>query len=220
MPEPFDPAAIVEVLNRHGVRYVVIGGYAANVHGAVRPTLDIDVTPQQTHENLERLVAAITELEAKYRTEHVEGGLTFSITAEDLANGTRLMLNLETKHGELDISMVPQGTDGYDDLIRGARRHTLRDGVSAEVASLADVIRSKETADRPKDRAALPELRRLVVGLDDGPTAEELAAASRAQNVQVRPGSEATRTLAQDAGEDVRSRVQRYLRERDSGHER
>ncbi len=36
MADHFDPAAIVEVLNRHGVRYVVIGGYAANVHG--RPT--------------------------------------------------------------------------------------------------------------------------------------------------------------------------------------
>ncbi|SDC39407.1 hypothetical protein [Nocardioides lianchengensis] len=69
----FDPAAIVEVLNEHGVRYVVIGGYAATVHGAARPTLDIDVTPEQSAGNLDRLAAAMRELGAKIRTDAVDG---------------------------------------------------------------------------------------------------------------------------------------------------
>ena len=49
MSEPaFDPKAIVEILDRHRVDYVLVGGYAANMHGAVRPTKDIDVTPSTT----------------------------------------------------------------------------------------------------------------------------------------------------------------------------
>ena len=216
MPPEFDPAAIVDVLNRHDVRYVVIGGYAANVHGAKRPTLDIDVTPQQTRDNLERLVAAMVELEAKTRGRVGEEPLPFAVTADDLMPGNRAMLNLATKYGELDVSMVPQGTEGYDDLIRGAETRTLRTGISAKVASLTDVIRSKATANRPKDQAALPELRalsRLVVEVDQGPTDEEVAGARRAPSAQTRPATEAPETAAEDA----RARAARYLRERNKG---
>ncbi len=49
---------MLAVLDRHHVEYVVVGGFAANVHGAVRPTKDIDVAPATTTENLARLAAA------------------------------------------------------------------------------------------------------------------------------------------------------------------
>ena len=39
----FDPAAIIQALGRHGVRYVVIGGVASVLHGAPTVTTDIDV---------------------------------------------------------------------------------------------------------------------------------------------------------------------------------
>ena len=45
MPE-LDPATIVRVLNKHGVRYVVIGGITAEIHDLPVPTtFDLDVTP-------------------------------------------------------------------------------------------------------------------------------------------------------------------------------
>lgn len=40
----FDPAALLEVLHRHGVRYVLIGGLAAALHGSAAPTFDVDIT--------------------------------------------------------------------------------------------------------------------------------------------------------------------------------
>lgn len=201
----FDPAAIVEVLNEHGVRYVVIGGYAATVHGAARPTLDIDVTPEQSAGNLDRLAAAMRELGAKIRTDAVDGGLPFAVTGEDLA--TRSMLNVVTTYGELDVSMVPNGTTGYDDLIRDAEPRTLRAGVVVDVASLADVIRSKEAAGRPKDLVALPELYRLLqAGTSPTPT-DEIAAPSQAPT--------ADRQAAETPGKTPQERAARYLRERD-----
>lgn len=50
---------------------------------------------------------------------------------------------------------------GYADLARGAVEMQIED-VHVRVASLEDVIRSKEAADRPRDREQLPTLRRLL----------------------------------------------------------
>jgi len=69
--------------------------------------------------------------------------------------------NLTTRYGDLDITVTPSGTFGYDDLRREAIDIEIR-GVHVKLASLADVVRSKEAAGRDKDRRALPVLRELV----------------------------------------------------------
>jgi hypothetical protein len=55
-------AAIVAVLHEHGVNFVVIGGFAIQLHqvGGLARTSDIDVTPERSRANLERLAAALT----------------------------------------------------------------------------------------------------------------------------------------------------------------
>jgi hypothetical protein len=55
----FDPERIVETLNRHRVDYVLIGGYAARLYGARRPTYDIDIAPSTAPDNLHRLSEAL-----------------------------------------------------------------------------------------------------------------------------------------------------------------
>jgi hypothetical protein len=69
--------------------------------------------------------------------------------------------NLATTFGGLDISFEPAGTSGYADL---ADRATIVDigGVEVTVAALEDIVRSKQAADREKDRLVLPALRRLL----------------------------------------------------------
>lgn len=150
---------LLEVLERHGVEYVVVGGYAAQLHGSSRRTRDVDVVPATDGENLGRLVGALGELGARIRTEAAPDGLPFNTSAEALA-GVR-MLNLVTRFGELDLTFTPSGTEGFPDLERGAR--PVRIGaVEVQVASLADVIRSKTAAARSKDFEALPELHQLA----------------------------------------------------------
>jgi len=58
MPE-LDAAAIVRALNQHGVRYVIIGGIAARIHGLAVPAT-IDIVAARDHENLERASAHST----------------------------------------------------------------------------------------------------------------------------------------------------------------
>ncbi|MGZ8603039.1 MAG: hypothetical protein ACXWXN_11050, partial [Actinomycetota bacterium] len=69
--------------------------------------------------------------------------------------------NLVTDHGRLDITFEPSGTTGYRDIERDAVRLVIL-GTEVDVASLADVIRSKEAAGREKDRLVLPVLRRIL----------------------------------------------------------
>lgn len=71
------------------------------------------------------------------------------------------MWNLVTDHGRLDVTFEPSGTRGYDDLARDPVHLTIL-GVEVDVASLADVIRSKEAAGRERDRLVAPVLRRIA----------------------------------------------------------
>lgn len=155
----FQPRLVIETLNRHGVRYVLIGGVAATLHGSPLRTGDTDVCPDARIDNLEKLAAALRDLKARIRTEGVDGGLPFACDAAFLSRVA--LLNLETDAGDLDLSFVPAGTRGYDDLVDGVARFDL-DGVVAPAAALLDIIRSKAAANRPKDRASLPVLEELA----------------------------------------------------------
>jgi hypothetical protein len=165
MAEEFQPEKILDALERHGVEFVVIGGLAAALQGSPFVTTDIDVAPRRARKNLERLSTALKELEARIRTEAVPEGLPFDHDANSL--GALSLLNLTTRFGDLDISTEPLGTAGYEDLVRDAKPFEVG-GVRVLVASLADVIRSKEAAGREKDRLVLPTLRRLLEEGSDG----------------------------------------------------
>ena len=156
--DEFAPEDIVRELASHGVAFVLIGGFAAWMQGSPIPTEDVDIVPATGRDNYARLSAALTELDAHVRAEGVEP-LPFAHDADSLAAAQ--IWNLTTKYGDLDITAVPAGTRGYDDLRRDAIDVQIR-GVHVRLASLADIVRSKEAAGRDKDRRALPVLRELV----------------------------------------------------------
>ncbi len=155
----FDPESILRELDRHGVRYVLIGGLAATLHGADHRTNDVDITPERGDDNLARLAAVLVVVDARVRTEGVVGGLPFDRSATMLKGVSTL--NLDTRYGDMDITFEPAGTTGYEDL-RGSALEVTVSGSRITLAALADVIRSKTAANRPKDREALPRLRALL----------------------------------------------------------
>jgi hypothetical protein len=155
-----DPLEILRVLERHQVRYVLIGAAAARIAGAPVVTEDIDVTPARDRSNLERLAAALRELGARLRSATDSEGVRFPVEPEMLESGN--LWTLTTQAGDLDICFVPSGTRGYDDLRREASLELIGEGLTVAVASLRDVIRSKEAAGRPKDLGQLPLLRQTL----------------------------------------------------------
>lgn len=154
-----DLPSLFEVLDRHKVAYILIGGLAAVYHGSPFPTEDADITPQTDRVNLTRLAAALAELNARVRTQSEPEGLPFACDADTLA--AVQTWNLTTDAGDLDVTFEPAGTRGYADLRRDAAPVQLY-GVTVRVASLSDVIRSKQAANRPKDQRVLPTLREIL----------------------------------------------------------
>ena len=170
MSEPLDPEKLFNALARHGVEYVLIGGLAANLHGSPLVTNDADITPKRTRANLDRLAAALRELGARIRTTAEPDGQPFACDAEFLER--MKMLNLQTSAGEFDISFEPGAFEGgYEALVSHAVELEVF-GVLVKVASLHDIIRSKEATNRLKDQAALPHLYALE---------DEIAAMEREQ---------------------------------------
>jgi len=155
----FKPQEILRVLDEHRVHYVLIGGLAAVLHGAAHVTTDVDVVPEEARANLERLSGALRDLDARIRATGEPNGIPFDHSAESLARVS--VWNLQTSLGDLDITFQPSGTRGYEDLRRDVVTMEIR-GIEVPVASLADVVRSKEAAGRARDRAALPALRELL----------------------------------------------------------
>ena len=159
MAEPaLDASNLLATLERCGVRFIVIGGLAAVLHGAPYQTVDCDITPEESVDNLASLSAALDELHARIWIGE-NGALEFRHDARSLKDAR--VWNLVTEYGLLDISFEPAGTGGYADLIKRAVVVEV-DSTSFAVASLEDVIRSKQAAGRDKDARVLPLLRRML----------------------------------------------------------
>jgi hypothetical protein len=155
----FDPVRICAILNEEAVDYVVVGGFAAIVHGSSLPTRDIDLVPSRTPTNLERLARALKRMNAMIRTDG--DPVPAPLDGPFLANMPR-MLNLVTEFGEMDLTFAPSGgLGGFEEWDVDAMIVEIADGLSVRVASLDDIIRSKAAANRPKDQRALPYLESL-----------------------------------------------------------
>jgi hypothetical protein len=154
----FDPKAILRVLAKHDVDYIVIGGFAATVHASPFLTFDVDICPADDDANLRRLQAGLEELDARLRLADEPEPLGINFSPRVLRSAP--FFNLMTKHGPLDIIHRPGGTDGYEDLARDAQRVELS-GVTVIVASRADILRSKESIRRDKDKPTIDLFREL-----------------------------------------------------------
>ena len=141
----FDPRALLGVLDRHRVAFVVIGGLARVIEGTDEVTRGVDITPSTKPENLRRLSEALDELGV-------------GETELDAEEPTAVM----TPHGELHVVPVPAGTRGYDDLRRAAVREPLGQGLRPAVASKGDLARMLSALGREEDFEKLHQLRRLI----------------------------------------------------------
>jgi len=151
-PRFFDPERILAALDAHDVRYVLVGGIAATLHGSPAVTYDVDVAAEQTADNLARLAAALTELGAVRYTDREAplGEPAASRFVEDVEQ-------FASPVGYIDVLRWIPAAGGYDQLA-GRAEPVEVGGVRVLVAALDDIIASKEAAARPKDLAQLPVL--------------------------------------------------------------
>jgi hypothetical protein len=153
--ERFDPRALLDVLERGRVAFVVIGGLARVIQGTDEITTDLDFCPQLTTTNLTRLVRALDEIDAT--------GIPASLrdTEPHLAE----IAQVDTRLGHVSIVPKPVGTRGFDDLRRGATREALGGGMRVAIAKAGDLTRTLDGLDRPGDAGRRDALR-VIADLD------------------------------------------------------
>lgn len=147
---------ILKVLARHEVEFVLVGGVAAIIEGAPVSTFDLDVVVSKTAENLRRLLPALQEIDARYldpADRHIVPD------ADKLA--TFKIHRLVTTLGALDVMETIGAGLSYADLLSDTRVVEVA-GANIRTLGLETIIRSKEQANREKDRATLHVLRRTL----------------------------------------------------------
>lgn len=161
MGDPNGPArdglALIAALDRHSVKYVLVGGLAAVVYGATRLTTEMDVVPQWTSNNHARLAAALRELHAGLRVDGSEEPIAYPLDEKTFAAFE--ISTWRTDLGDIDVIIgIPTATKGqlraYVDLVMNSETYRIGE-TEVLVGSLDEIIESKAALGRPSDLVAL-----------------------------------------------------------------
>jgi predicted nucleotidyltransferase len=151
---------ILRILHTHGAEFIVVGGMAAVIGGAPIVTRDVDVLRSRSSANIDRLLAALSELDAVFRDDERR----LRPNASHLAGPGHLLL--QTLHGPLDILGTIEDDTTYEDVLRESYRVELG-GFEVRTLSLERLLVVKRKLGRPKDvlmalqiEATLDELRK------------------------------------------------------------
>jgi hypothetical protein len=146
----------LQLLVRHEVEFIVVGGVAAVLGGAPILTLDLDIVYRRSPENVRRLATALREVNAIYNDP------VGRRIIPDVSKLESVRLNLLiTDLGKLDVLYSISNGLTYDDLFERSSDYDF-EGMCLRVLDLEAVIEAKAIADREKDRAVLPILRRTL----------------------------------------------------------
>ncbi|MEX2193890.1 MAG: hypothetical protein WD844_01270 [Thermoleophilaceae bacterium] len=149
-----DLRALLQALHDHEVRFVVIGGVAVGAHGYVRSTADLDIVPDPSSENADRLARTLAGLEASLP---MDGGRPF-VAAGDVSSLTRRRnMTLDTRAGALDVVQRAAGVPSFEQLDSDAVDSDLL-GVPVRVCSLEHLRQMKQARASAQDRADLENL--------------------------------------------------------------
>jgi len=131
-------ADFIECLNKNEVRFVLVGGYAAVIHGNTRTTGDMDFFVDRTEENAKLLVKAIADFGF--------GGLGFK--AEDVMND-KMFISMGIPPLKIDIlTSIPAVS--FKEVYEHAIDYE-EENVKVKVIDIHHLIRNKTASGRPKD---------------------------------------------------------------------
>jgi len=156
-----DFLGILRALHAHEVEYLVVGGVCALLHGAPVTTFDLDLVHSRDERNVDRLLAALTDIEARYRPDRDP---PIAPAAEPLAGAGHHLLM--TRFGPLDLLGEVGVGLRYEDLVDDAVISTLPD-MEVQIMSLRRLIEVKQQVGRTKDKLMLPILLRTLRDQED-----------------------------------------------------
>ncbi len=149
--------AFAELFSQHDVDCILIGGWAASLHGSMRSTVDVDFVYSRRQENIRRLVACVKPLQPALRG--APAGLPFKFDEPTIQHG--LNFTLTTTLGDLDLLGEVSGGGEYEDLLPHTEVLEVF-GLPIRCVTLERLIQLKRAAGRPKDLEAIAELTALL----------------------------------------------------------
>ena len=136
------------------IGFIIVGGFAAVLHGSSLVTRDLDVCAVLTDENVQKLRDAFRELHPVHRlTPQMLSFLDNPDPGVEVRN-----LYLRTDIGPLDVLSSIKGVGDFKRVHAESAEIELF-GRRCRVISLDDLIRAKEALGREKDLLAAKELR-------------------------------------------------------------
>jgi predicted nucleotidyltransferase len=148
---------VLRLMQSQQVRHIVIGGWAAIIHGNARSTNDVDVVYARDADNIRRLVEAMRPWNPYLRG--VPPGLPFRWDEATVRAG--LNFTLTTDHGDVDLLGEVAGGGTYEQLLPHTQEATPF-GIPCRVVTLERLIQLKRAAGRPKDLLVIAELQALL----------------------------------------------------------
>jgi len=137
---------LCRLLNRHRARYLIAGGVAANLHGSVRATKDVDILVPGDEANMARVLAALCELPY---------GIARELNASDIVRNPITIVGDDPRVDILTVAWTVTFDEAWD---RRVVRRIL--GTRVPYLSRDDLIASKQT-DRASDLADVEQLAKL-----------------------------------------------------------
>lgn len=146
---------LAEALNRHDVKWVLVGGMAVMLYGADYLTSDCDLATEKTEQNLKRLKAALEELGARpvRASDNGEFELDFSILMAPF-------MHLKTEAGPVDIINRLPNIESFQKLYDNALIVDVQ-GVQVRLAAIDDLIKLKTDTGRDRDQLHITMLESL-----------------------------------------------------------
>jgi hypothetical protein len=165
---PVQPEPILHALQRHQLEYVIIGGFAAQLHGDPHPTRGIDFVPRITEDNLRRLGAALNEVRASEWIAGRDYPVPVRLDRSRLT-GTGAML-LHCPHGQIGVYPTLIAFPGGWEQLHLTSQTRSAYGMDLRVAALPDLLRSYQTSTWAKYRPRIERLTDIQRSTDrDGP---------------------------------------------------
>ena len=144
MPE--DLKELLRAFNDHGVRYLIVGGYAFGVHAEPRATKDLDIVIRSDEENSKAVFRAL----AQY------GAPLDDLTPSDFMDGTTFQIGQPP--ARIDILQHIDGVT-FDQAWENRIEGHIEDQIQAAVISKDDLIRNKLATGREQDVLDVKKLR-------------------------------------------------------------
>ena len=149
-----DLRKLLKLLLENEIDFVLIGGFAAVVHGSTLVTQDLDICSSMSIENIEKLRLILKDYNPVHRMNR-KANLSFldhPKTVEGLNN-----IYLDTDLGILDILSATQPAGDFKTIKKNSIQINIY-GHTCNVISIDDLIKVKSAMKRPKDLQAVEEL--------------------------------------------------------------